>query len=358
MSKSILDKLELTQIGEFKYVKQLGGGSGFSCLYSDGTKLTVFKFLIAPRNNVERDRFICEYLALRRNRFLRESNSPDSVWNNIFPVDAYPVPLITHELVNLGDSILYFGYKHESGELLSDYIKKVEFSFEQKIYLLHRIASALNYFSHLHFSHRDLHPENILVMPEPDMDSNKEHPSPKVKILDLGFCINDYGFQRIEFHGEFVEGVQLDIDAISEDNNKRCLSSFTSMPPDFLTKGANTKNYDSWSFGVFAYNFLFDEHLFPDGSLEKMHSLLSSHVHPLYMDRNAWPLTRTDYPLFAILESLLHIKGEERSDLGSITKLFYWYRHEKDRFQNVDFIKRVIKNGGNDPDHNPLDDIY
>lgn len=358
MSEGLLKKLGLAQIEKHKYVRSLGGGSALSSLYSDGENLTVFKFLIAPRSDVERDRFICEYLTLKKNRFVREPGTIDMNWGSIFPMGAYPVPTITHDLKNITNSILYFGYKYEEGELLSDYIKSRTFSFDEKVFLLHRLASALNYFSHLNVDHRDLHPENILVMSNPDMDSNKEHPSPRIKILDLGYSMDKYGFQRMEFHDEVVEGVKLNFDAITEENDKRLLASFTSMPPDFLEKGSDTMNYDSWSFGIFAYSFLFGEQLFENATIEDMHKALKGHFHPLYVDKHAWPLTTKDYPLYAILQSLLYSRGENRSNLGAITKLFHWYRNQNEQFQDRDFIELVIQHGGNDPYYNPLEDIY
>ena len=358
MSHILLKKLGLTKLDGYEFVKPLGGGSALSSLYSDGNNVSVFKFLIAPRSDIERDRFICEYLALKENRFVKGNSVQIDLWGSIFPKDSYPLPRVTHSLKCIDNSIFYFGYKYEEGELLSEYIKNRKFSLDEKITLLHRIASALNYFSHLNLEHRDLHPENILVMSDPDMDSNKEHPSPKIKILDLGYSIDIYGFQHMEFHNQVVEGIKLNLDAVTEDNNKRMLASFTSMPPDFLVKGKNTMNYDSWSFGIFAYSFLFDKQLFANASLEDIYKILNGHFHPLFHNEHAWPLATTNYPLYAILHSLLHTRGEKRSSLGAITKLFHWYRNESERFQERDFIKKVINNDGNDPYHDPRHDMY
>ena len=84
--------------------------------------------------------------------------------------------------------------------------------------------------------------------------------------------------QRTNLEGDWIWRIDrdLDEDAVFQDNNKRLLASFISMPPDFLEKGEGTLNYDSWSFGVLAYRVLFDELPFNPNQIGDLTQLLAN----------------------------------------------------------------------------------
>ncbi|AWX99453.1 hypothetical protein A8139_05160 [Marinomonas primoryensis] len=357
----ILACLELDCIDGFKFKKEFGGKSSFSALYENHEKKVVFKFLIFPRNNVELERFNFEYQALYENIANRrecEINDHPSLFMG--PDSSYPLPKIVHNIKSISEKIFYFSYEFEEGDLLSG-VENSKLVFSEKIELLYRLSSAMNYFGRTGYEHRDLHPENILLKPNPCMQefiingpSNISAPEndPRIVFLDMGTCkikkrsgeLNRHFF--IQNHNE---------DLIENENCKRVLSSFTSMPPDFLLKGRETKNYDSWALGVYAYRLLFGRLPFEPESINDVYKILNSQwdISCYKENLNSLPIA-----LRLVLQHLLAFKGEERPPIYSIVRLFGWIKSDDHRFKSEGFIKRVIHNDGFDPDHNPIDDYY
>lgn len=353
-SKKLLEKLGLLTIDGYVFDGELGGGSGLSGVYRKGTNRVVFKFLIAPRNTIEFERFKLEYSVLDKNminwRGKRHSNpSSNYLAGN---VESYPLPIISHSIKHECEGMVsYFGYEYEEGILLSEFIKK-ELSISEKIKLLFRVASGLSYFHQAGYSHRDLHPENILLLknfdmpPEENIDNN-----PKVKILDLGNCHvlpncgeNSYGIYREESSK-----------AVFEDNNRRLLSSFKSMPPDFLTEGEGIKNYDSWAFGVFAYKLYFNTLPTEANSIQEVITLLRNGQ---FSDDFKFNLNTLDVGNRLVLKHLLSPKGGDRPTTDTIVRLFHWMVNESENFKDEEFIKRVIHADGADPDFDFVRDYY
>lgn len=360
-SYKLLEQLGLLAIDGFRYEQELGGGSATSCIYSNEKERIVFKFLISPRNSIEIERFKLEYSVLDKNfANWNEHCSKDildgKIDRTVFfagPNESYPLPEITYPLTScLNDSVYYFGYKYEDGILLSK-LDTSNYSYDQKISILHRIASALSYFNHTGYSHRDLHPDNILLLPSPKMPSVGMN-NPKVKILDMGNC------QKIE--GHFREFSSLEIirnvneTLVLEDNNKRLLSSFTSMPPDFLSEGGNTLNYDSWAFGVYAYTLLCSGLPFKLTCIQDVIALSNSRQ----FDEQFFPYFQSlPRSVQLILNHLLSPVGKERPTIDAIVRLFLWLVEKDCRFNDENFVKAVIHKEGYDPtDRHPGEDYF
>lgn len=357
--EALLEKLDLLEIDGFKFVKRLGGKSALSSLYEKGDEKVVFKFLIAPRNFVEIERFKLEYSVLMHN--------PANSWpeNGQFTFDlsrfigpeaSYPLPIIKVCLDSLYDnSVYYFAYPYEEGELLSE-LDTSEYTIEDKISLLHRIASSMNYFKKVGYVHRDLHPENILLLANHWMDPTSMNNDPRVKFLDMGNCQRDDTDENATYNEWYKEARDLDEDAVFQDNNRRVLSSFVCMPPDFLEKGNNTKNYDSWAFGVYAYKLIFGQEPFDVKHIEDITALRRHFANtPLEYRRN---INSLPLGLKLILEHLLSMKGENRPSIDAIVRLFSWLVYRNDDFQEAGFIKRVIDFGGDDPDYDWVEHNY
>lgn len=341
----------MLNIDEFKFKKELGGESALSSLYTCGDKKVVFKFLISPRNDIELEKFKLEYSVLKENRANSIRGNASLFYG---PHTSYPLPTIKYPLTQKFSGLVsFFGYEYEEGTLLSD-LDTAQYSLEDKIKLLHRLASGLSYFNQTGYSHRDLHPENILLLDGHTMnqfDNKIEDDDPRIKFLDMGSCQSNYGA------GNTFPYIKRDADEflVYTESNKRLYSSFTSMPPDFLEKGTNTLNYDTWSFGVYAYHLIFGTLPFTINGIEDVTNL--RHIKGKESDYSK-NMASLHVGLRLILNHLLSADGNERPSIDSIVRLFYWLVYRKEDFQKVEFIQMVIHNNGFDPYHDPLDDIY
>jgi len=356
-AKEFLESLGLLEIDGFRFEKTLGGGSALSSLYTRNREKAVFKFLISPRNSIELERFKLEFSVLEKNRAnsFRIGDSFESNVNAfVGPKTSYPLPIIKFPLASKhGNLINYFAYSYEEGELLSE-IDTSEYSIEDKTFLLYRLASGLSYFNQTGYSHRDLHPENILLiegynMPRSDVYGDMN--DPRVKFLDMGNC------QRTNLDSDWLLRINrdLDEDAVFQDNNRRILASFVSMPPDFLEKGEDTKNYDTWSFGVYAYALLFGEIPFHASQIGDLTSLRGDRR---FSENYLTNLNSVSIGLKLVLNHLLSPNGDERPSIDAIVRLFSWLVDRNHEFKDHTFIKKVIHSGGIDPYHDPRDDYY
>jgi serine/threonine protein kinase len=357
--RAFLGKLDLLEIDGFEYENELGGGSALSSLYSRHGEKVVFKFLISPRNPIELERFKLEFSVLEKNRAntirTKEGFVPDPDKRHfIGPKSSYPLPNIAVPLQSrLSNQINFFAYSYEEGQLLSS-VDTAHFSTDEKIFLLYRIASGLSYFNQTGYSHRDLHPENIILLDDYDMPNSNRYMAlndPRVKFLDMGNC------QRTNLEDDWLYRIErnLDEDAVFQDNNKRLLASFASMPPDFLEKGEGTINYDSWSFGVLAYKILFNELPFSPQQIGDVTLLRNERKFSENYQSNLKSVT---LGMQLVLNHLLSPRGEERPSIHTIVRLFSWLVDRKEDFQERNFICQVIHNNGFDPNHDPIDDIY
>lgn len=356
---ALLEKLDLLEIDGFKFVKRLGGKSALSSLYEKGDEKVVFKFLIAPRNSVEIERFKLEYSVLMYNP--ANSRSKDGQFISdisrfIGPETSYPLPTIKVYLGSLYDnSVHYFGYLYEEGELLSE-LDTSEYTVKDKISLLHRIASSMNYFNKVGYVHRDLHPENILLLADHWMDPTSVENDPRVKFLDMGNCQRDYSDENSIYNDVYDEVRDLDLDAVFQDNNRRVLSSFVCMPPDFLEKGNNTENYDSWAFGVYAYTLIFGKEPFDVKHIEDITALRRHRAN--LPEEYTINLDSISLGLKLTLDHLLSMNGKDRPSIDAIVRLFSWLVYRNDDFQEYNFIMKVINGGGFDPYYDWVEDNY
>lgn len=364
---TFLRNLDLQKIDNLSFSSVLTaktGGSALSCLYeSEGEDelqsfKVVIKFLIAPRNAVEVERFKLEFSFLNDNvlnsipPIVNQPNpDPKLLLKRLIPDKSYPLPTIAYPYTEMfGGMISFFGYCYEEGELLSN-INTQDLSLLEKLKLVHRICSALSYFNLSGYVHRDLHPENILLLNGHKMDPEEDRHDPRVVFLDLGNC------QRKSNPGDEVLYFDRDLDEelVIEDNNKRLLSSFTSMPPDFIELGEKVEHYDAWAIGIFAYRLIFSELPFDLNTLNDVTALKNGVYSNENYDEN---LDSLPIGIRYILKHLLSVSGRNRPRTDSIVRLFRWLIYDSERFNDETFIKQVIHNDGFDPYHDPIDDIY
>jgi len=351
-NKLFLEKLGLLNIDGFKFKETLNGGSALSSLYVKGDELVVFKFLVAPRNRIELERFKLEFSVLDKNLMNWRRSKDSGEYFDLFigPKESYPLPRISYPLTQVdGGLVTYFGYEYEHGVLLAD-LDTASYTESDKVKLLHRVASGLHYFNQSGYVHRDLHPENILLLDNPDMPRDERFENnPKIRILDMGNC------QRTNTELDYIWRIKrdLDEDSVYKDNNRRVLSSFISMPPDFLEKGDKTENYDSWSFGIFTYFVLFGELPFAGDDIEDVTNLRNTRQ---FSDNYYINISSISIGLKEILNHLLSPNGSERPTIDSIVRLLSWLIYRASEFKDEDFISQVIHERGYDPNYDPMDD--
>lgn len=353
--KDFLENLGLLEIEGFRFSNTLGGGSALSSLYIKDNEKVVFKFLISPRNSIELERFKLEFSVLEKNK--ANSSLMEGVFEPnekafIGPKTSYPLPTIKFPLTTIFSNLVnYFAYSYEDGQLLSA-LDTSEYSIEEKISLLYRLASGLSYFNHTSYSHRDLHPENIILLDGYNMEDSRRYGAvndPRVKFIDMGNC------QRTNLESDWIYRIDrnLNEDAVFQDNNRRILASFVSMPPDFLEKGEDTKHYDTWSFGIYVYKLFFGEVPFDAKQIGDITSLRNERCFSENYETNLGSLP---LGLKLVLKHLLSPSGNERPSIDAIVRLFSWLVDRREEFQDHAFICRVIHDGGFDPDHDPRDD--
>ncbi|TSH78684.1 protein kinase [Pantoea sp. paga] len=344
-----LKKLDLLSINGHAFVKGLNNGSALSAIYSNGEEKIVIKFLINPRNKVELERFKLEYSVLKcnyinsfwtHNGYVHKSELWD--YENDDDNITDPLPKIKVPIFHSHDNhINYFGYKYEEGVLLSDY-DTTHLSLDEKLLLITRIASALNYFNMCGYIHRDLHPGNILLMDNPRMFDDLVQP--RVMILDLGNCQRntEHHYEKLPYRLDR----DLDEEAVFNDNNKRLLSSFTSMPPDFLTHGENTRNYDAWAIGIYSYELIFGVKPFLINSIKDVYNI------------KELPFIKTDVMnnlltlkpgIRLVFQSLLNSDGNKRPGTDAIVRLFNCILDDDDFCDNKNgYAQRIIRDDGFD----------
>lgn len=342
-----LKSFGLDKIGGYIFDEALKNGSASSAIYKNDTNSVVVKFLICPRNKIELERFKLEYSVLRINNINSTYGDHGFELNKRAfhgPSDSYPLPKIAIDYEESGFGFIsYFGYEYMDGVLLSE-IDTTNMSIKDKCHLVYRVASGLNYFYQSGYSHRDLHPNNILLLPNPQMGRHDyELNDPKVKILDMGSC------QKIVYSwSSIMPEIERNVDEklVFDDNNRRLLSSFISMPPDFIEKGEDTENYDSWAVGVYFYELLFGEKPYTPNGISDVTKLSVSKIYSSGFYTN---LSKVDYSLKLIIENLLEPNGDRRPSTDAIVRLLWCYLFSEHFVEDHGFAKYIISHGGIDP---------
>jgi len=226
--KGFIKALGLNQINNYYYHSPLSGGkAATTCIYkNDSGQEVVVKFLIAPRNEQELDRFEAEFKALQ---MLQSSVHFPKLLSGFVKHNNYPIYYFLMEMI-YGDSL----EKHiESKHLPWDWRYSVE--------MLHRISSALSE-SLIIFVHRDLHPGNIILHKEPQFDKTDGI------YIDSGIRILDFGCNKDTIRELF---------GLWQETNFRHLGAVRTWSPEFLFSPSTVgREHDIWALGVMFYRFL------------------------------------------------------------------------------------------------------
>lgn len=229
----------------YRVVKSVAGGMGAHSFEGEdlktGSKVFI-KFLLFPRNDVD--------LA----KFQNEIDALNYLGNH--PVQTTPKFLTSGQLFD-GD-IRYFITTWTDGITLHDWIKNslAAASFVQRLEVFHRVACAISYNGL--YSHRDLHPGNVILANAAPDWAGFRLPDPSTIIVDWG---ESFSGLVAGFH-DAPEYATL----LAARIPKQISGSFYCLPPEIFSPWSLGQhvagNYDSWALGLLLYKLLTEKDLF------------------------------------------------------------------------------------------------
>lgn len=273
------------------------------------------KLLMFPRSDLERALFHNEIYALR----------------HLDDVE----PRVTPRLLDFGElyngDIIYLVTKKAEGKTLAEYIQNdcCCLSFEDKLELFHRVASCLSYCLISGWNHRDLHPENVLLLDEiPIWHDQDTQPDPKAMLLDWGQSYCDL-FAQFDDAPPFIE-------TLHGCYFKSFTASLYSSPPEIFRgpeyHHRNISVYDSWSLGLILHRVITGHNCFEFRSLgDYAQSLADKNISRL-IDSAASEIANqgNEYSLLLshLFRSLMCIDAAYRLHAGSAARVLWDLRIE------------------------------
>ena len=240
---------------KFRLRSTAAGGRSSKTYYGEDVEngCQVFiKFLLFPRSDLERALFHNEIYTLR----------------HLDDVE----PRVTPKLLDFGElhngDILYLITEKAEGKTLAEYIQedRCRLDFESKLELFHRVASCVGYCVVPGWNHRDLHPENVLLLDEAPIWRGQgaySQPDPKAMLLDWGQSYCDL-FAQFDDAPPFME-------TLHGCYFKSFTASLYSSPPEIFRRPEyhhrNISVYDSWSLGLILHRVITGHNCFEFRSL-------------------------------------------------------------------------------------------
>ena len=203
------------------------------------------------------------------------------------------------------------------GELYKEIIQKGPFNEGYSAYVMYQIFSAINYFHKLHIIHRDLNPENILIV-----DRN-ELGYPRIKI-------SDFGTSKI-----FEKGHK----------EKKVVGSFFYIAPEVLKQKYNEK-CDIWSCGVILYILLSQKLPFSSED-ENEEELLNKILEGKY-DLESPPFDKISKNAKDLITNLLNSDPKKRISAEEALN-HQWFKDNKSRelfnqINDENILKKFVEN--------------
>lgn len=243
--ENLLTRLELTNIQDYSFERELGGGkASASAIYINNktSDKIVVKFLIYPRNEFELKKFQEEAKALeavaRSQQHLEGASS----------VPLLRVPFTQKE----NFKVFFFGMEYIKGITLQEYIEKrpLPWNVQDSVSLLLRLSASLYNLGHGSYVHRDIHPRNLLVVNEGNIhysDINR-----KFDFSETGIKVLDFGSSR---------NIMDDYFGIQEDDSFRIPGAVTSFSPELFHNPAKVYTaHDTFAIGTIFYRLLTGEY--------------------------------------------------------------------------------------------------
>lgn len=238
------------------------GGRSFQGVDKESDNYVFMKYLLFPRSDHERNKFLSEIDFLKKREWF-----PFSI--NIICGFLYSEEVVKGEVFCLVTEWI------ECESLKKWLEENYNANIDEKIEMVHRICCAVSYIP-FGFHHRDLHPGNIMIE-KMDVDWHENPINPRIKIIDWGECfpeilccydeVPSYVFELIREIPKKIEG------------------TFYGMPPEVFMPWEEREiswgYYDIWPVGLLVYKILYGDDLVAhedigkyiksvhDGSLEK-----------------------------------------------------------------------------------------
>ncbi len=228
--REFIEKIGLLNIENYVFESALYGGQASNsfiyCNYKTNEKIVV-KILIAPRNDIEFERFKNEIDTLKEihgiQQRVQKHTSVPKLKIDFSQLKQYP--------------IYYFAMEYIKGITLDKYFEdhSIPWNWENAINFLFRLATSLFYING-RYVHRDLHPKNIMIVSDGYYDrKDAEYKDTGIKILDFGCSRNILK----DFYGGQL------------DDYYRLPGAVSSWSPELLLNPAHVDSkHDTWSLGV------------------------------------------------------------------------------------------------------------
>lgn len=330
---ALVKKLGLNIVGErFEALNSIGSSFGGSSFVGRDLQegVTVFmKYLICPRGETERAKFLLERDALKH-----LSWNPYKVAPKFLHFETVP-ELVTDVLVT----------EFAKGEGLASWIDRSQpLGIEEKLEVFHRVVFALSHAT-LNYQHRDAHPGNIILLPEDQVvmkpwDAGMWNPA--VKIVDWGEALPvifanyddepDHNFILLEAAPKTIGG------------------SITSLPPEVFSPWRQNTSfggvYESWGIGLLLNRILTGSAPPRADSLGQFAKDVRDGALERWVRDQVNNIRSYDLPggliLSRLLRSLLSVQPERRATLSDAGLVLFHLRYENLTISTSDEVERYF----------------
>ena len=348
MSKNIkliklinLDKITIDE-KTYELNKKLSGNGGLSFKYVSNDDSVFIKFLIAPRNDIEINKFKLE-VQLLESRY---------AYNEVVKTTPNLLDYKVHNTL----PIYYYIAEWIEGVTLNQKLSQLTNpNLDEILDILHRCLSVAAYLTPA-IAHRDFHPGNLIFLNDKanwDASQPGKVVDPKVIITDFGNAIMPIAFS--------YEDKKVDQMLIYQNVNRRIEGSFKSLPPEIFIDPIHAFLYnpgcgESWAIGILFYKLIESENIVNLNSISEYANLVcTNEIEKIISDKLKIieKKLNNNYILIRIIKGLLKVKSSERMSPADAAGLFWDYRFGDLNEQPIEFQKKYIDSGRNYPPMRP-----
>ena len=322
--------------GRFRADRAIGssfGGATFSGTDTETGHRVFMKYLICPRGEGERAKFMTERDALEDiTKFPFDDVAPKVLHFEEFD-DIQTIALVTEWV---------------DGELLSTWLERAHLLTPlERLSVFHRVAYAMSTAT-TNYQHRDFHPGNIMLLPE-----SLVHMGPIVRQIDAkaGVKVLDWGEALPVISGNYDD--EPDHNFVMLTYAPRMIGgALTSLPPEVFRPWQRSVHfggtYESWGLGLLLYRVLMLQPLEGFASMgEYASEVHNGGLHALVSRRTA-ELAAMDLPGGLILPRLfewtMKEKPQERADMSDIGRVMWDLRYEELKITDHRELSRYFEN--------------